>query len=955
MESVVGVTILMQTERLTNIYGRTAGASTVDVAALDQELKELQCVVDNFSKNRVLELSGMQLMNAGVELYNAPRAALRALPQGEIDEKQGDGRVTAFPRYSLVLTRYVAAKVMELSLTCSNDKENLENSGKNLASFIDECIDVLRSFGRVGMLMLESASLDCDKCEIYLSLAKDSFFSAMQLWSRIGLFHLTKFKQGLELEDIIDDLWDFWVDRVRVHQLHAQHSTNLSEEARDILSSLHELKMLAPYKTSYASSLLDLMKSVSDDYRQVAYLELQVPFVEEVLRIGDTLENDGDGDFLKRVISFQQHVLLNLLQALCTSGDFEQAERCYHLFPNNKDPKVLLLMNKLYVDKGHFDRAHRLLQLMFQQNCFEDSIAGARVFAQGYNFSDKGLDIYRELADNYKDADFVINLDVACSLAFVEGKRHESMEELKRIGCILLEKQRGGQVIDSKHIHQIRQTFFDALQEALNSNKHEECLRWADAALAISSIQDAAMYMRISSRSCIQLGRNSEALDWAEKAFDTEPSKQSLLAVFQAKIEVRPEASYETLAHIVEQIKARDDFFISDLLALGKIANSSTQSREDIVMLILDTLCHLLLDSDIHPASLSIGVVLQKAAQLAFTKRKTQQQVESIPLDNSKDSYSKTFLTYTDALLLKSANFGLLEHKKSFGPSSVFEWFFRMSFDIAKSTENSRYFILAANIAERSDELYNEESPLRHRCQPCLLAAVSSDVKKIEILNKSQLSDLLGVINRIESIQDWDATVAAELKCYLTRVTIAVKLRLFDTDTTAIFNLCKAIQQSGPELEEIGELVMYATRFDEANNIRESYRSLAGQIFSYGLQVLIHEGSTDSSKLCYLLRRLIMLAESKLNAFEWFEQVLQLVDNLDVKPSEHEMEWFAVKAWNIGVLCQRSNNTKEALRFMTVAQSILRRSDTLVEKLGDEMSRQYQALLGVSTNSVPSA
>lgn len=892
--------ILGRVKSVTKFFDHAAKASTENIEALNHELEELHWIAKNFGNNRMLQLSGLQLMNAGVELYNAPRAALKELPHSEKAEKQSNEKLTAYPRYSLAFTRYVASEVMELSLTCSNNNKEMDKSGKKSALYIDECVDVLRSFGRVGMLMLESASVDCDKCEEYLLLAKDSFSSSMKLWSRIGLSCLTKFKQSLELEDIIDDLWDFCVDRVRVHQLRAQRNDNSADEFGDIVSSLHELKMLAPYKNSYASSLLDLMKSLSDEYRHAAHLQLQVPFVEEALRVSESLDNDLDENFPELVNSFRQHVLHNLLQSLCASKDVGQAEACYQLLPNNQDPKALLLMTKLYVNFSQFEKAHHFLRLLFQQNSFDDSIAGARAFAKGFSFSDKGLDIYRELADNYGDADFIINLDIACSLASVEGKKHESMKELKRIGRSLLEKQQVGEAVDSEHIQKVRQTLFDALQEALNANQHEDCLRWADAALACASTpMDLAMYMRISSRSCVQLGRYSEALDWAEKAFATEPSKQSLLAVFQATVEAKPEASYKRLAHIVGQLKAREDFEIGDLLAMGKIASSSNSSREDIVMLVLDTLCHLLSETDIYPARFYIGVALQNAAQLAFTKFSNQQQVGSNFGDNAEGSYSEKFLTYTDVLLLKSAKSDFLEHKNNFGPSSVFEWFFRMSFDIAKSTEDSRYFIVAANIAERSDELYRENSPLKHRSQQCLLAAVSSDMKKIEILDKSQLLDLLGVIKRIECNYDGKASIAAEIKCYLARAVIAVKLRLFDPDTTAIFALCKATQHSGTELVEIGELVLYATKLNEAIDVRDSYRNLARQIFSYGLQLQIQDGSTDPSKLCYLLRRLITLAESKANAFEWFKQILQLIDNLDIKVPEHELEWFVAKAWNI--------------------------------------------------------
>ncbi|KAL3666552.1 hypothetical protein V7S43_008181 [Phytophthora oleae] len=888
-------TILRRVESATELLGRAAEVSTEDVSALHELLEELQRAVSGFSSQRVLELSGVQLVNAGVELYNAPRAALGVLAQMEKARQQGGEQRTTFPRYLLAVTRLVAAKIMGLSLICSKDSEKQGKGENKSMQFMDECVDVLRSFGRVGMLMLESASVDCEKCDKYLAMAKEAFSSSMQLWSRIGLSHLTKFKQGLELEHVVDDLWDFCADRVRVLQLVADYSDNSPEEFRDIVSSLHELKMLAPYKAAYASRLIDLMKSVSDGYSQAASPELLVEFTEEALRIGDSLESDTDEHFPEKVASFKQHVLVNLLRSLCATGDLDRAETCYQLIPSNQDPKMLLLMNKLYIDNRQFEKAHRLLQLLFEQDNFEDSLLGARAFAQGFGFSDTGLDIYRELADNYGDAEFAINLDVACNLAFVDNKRYEAMNELKRIGCALLEIGRGDQAADSRHILQVRQTIFDGLQNALNSNLHEDCLKWGDAGLALASTpQDKAMYTRMMSRSCLQLGRNTEAFDWAKKAFAVEASKQSLFNLFQVTLEADLDASEDELVHIIEQLKTRDDFEVEDLLAMGKVASNLGQSRQNIVLHILDDLCHTLTQTDSCSATFPVGIVLQNAAQLVFNK--FTQQAE--PSDNPETSYYEKFLAYANTLLLQSARQDTVHLKERFGPSSVFEWFFRMSFDIAKSTEDSKYFIVAATIAEQSDVLYGEDSPLKQRCQQCLLAAVSSDMKKIDSLDKNQLLEVLEVINRVGYIESGDTSVAAEVMSYLARAVIAVKLRLFDADTKAILDLCKATQYSASELIEIGELVVYAAKFTEASEVRDSYQFLAGEIFSYGLQKLAQESTTNSSQLSYLLRRLITLAETKTKAHEWFQQLIQMMDSLEIVFSELDLEWFVAKAWN---------------------------------------------------------
>jgi hypothetical protein len=73
---------------------------------------------------------------------------------------------------------------------------------------------------------------------------------------------------------------------------------------------------------------------------------------------------------------------------------------------------------------------------------------------------------------------------------------------------------------------------------------------------------------------------------------------------------------------------------------------------------------------------------------------------------------------------------------------------------------------VAADIAERSDELYGEHSPLKKQCQQCLLAAISSATKKIETLDKNRLGQLLEVIQRFEII-DTDTEDESDIARYL--------------------------------------------------------------------------------------------------------------------------------------------------------------------------------------------
>ncbi|GMF41931.1 unnamed protein product [Phytophthora fragariaefolia] len=337
------------------------------------------------------------------------------------------------------------------------------------------------------------------------------------------------------------------------------------------------------------------------------------------------------------------------------------------------------------------------------------------------------------------------------------------------------------------------------------------------------------------SRTYVQMQQYAEGLLWAEKAFDEESSKQSLFAVFRAKLYAKPQPADNALLRVIDQLRARDDFEIEDLLAIGKLASEADPKRQDIALHVLDELCRMLVQTDTCPADLPTSVVLQNAAQLSFTRLTEGRTGSNLDLGIT---YGEKFLTYVSALLQQSRS-DTHKPKHSIGPSSVFEWFFRMSFDIARSTEDSKYFIAAADIAEMSDGLYMDQSPLKHQRKQCLVAALSSDMMKIDRLDKSQLLRLLEVIKRIKSIPNEAVHCIGDIDIFLVKATIAVKLRLFDPNTNSMLEICKAALHSASELVEVGgtissrqllpnrshlllyvELVLYASKFTEASEVR---------------------------------------------------------------------------------------------------------------------------------------
>lgn len=70
-------------------------------------------------------------------------------------------------------------------------------------------------------------------------------------------------------------------------------------------------------------------------------------------------------------------------------------------------------------------------------------------------------------------------------------------------------------------------------------------------------------------------------------------------------------------------------------------------------------------------------------------------------------------------------------------------------------------------------------------------------------------------------------------------------------------------------------------------------------VLIFSLQLMLQNDTISPSKLSYVFRRLISLTETKLNAYEWFEQLVQVTESLGVNLPATETEWFVGKSWNI--------------------------------------------------------
>uniref|UniRef100_K3WQ93 Protein ZIP4 homolog n=1 Tax=Globisporangium ultimum (strain ATCC 200006 / CBS 805.95 / DAOM BR144) TaxID=431595 RepID=K3WQ93_GLOUD len=562
---------------------------------------------------------------------------------------------------------------------CSKTGGTLDQSiTKNQPQYLDECIDVLRSFGRVGALFLESAKRDFGRCQHYLKIAEESFSCCFAIWSQLGLSHLTKLKQDLELEEIMEDLWDFSMDRIRVLQLLCgDDDACKSRGTNGVVEALSELQMLVPYMPTYKIDLLKLVKETSEIYKKAGRHQEQIMLTEEALRLCDSLDACAESSEEHVLQQFKQSLLVNVLDTFGAMKDHQRAETCYSLLPQSRDSAAVFIMAKIYIEAQKYDKAAYYLKILFQLDNLEYSRQGARLYAQAQSYDDNSMKIYQELERNYGENRLEINLDLACNLAFSEipEKRERSISELERVATHIKENERNeGNNAFLKHVERIHQTVLDATQHHLNRNAYEDCMKWAKLGTDISLTEhETGIYMRILSLCYLRLDQKGDALEWANRAFATDPSKKSLFSLFKAEVEFMEPQSNDSIISIIQRLKDRDDFEAQDLLALGKVAQSAGPAKQTAVLEILDELCTLALRSPEDAFAVPIVILLQNTAQLAYT---CSAQASSTANDSLQagSPFAKKFESYARMLLeLPKHTSQTAAHS-----SAVYEWFYAM-------------------------------------------------------------------------------------------------------------------------------------------------------------------------------------------------------------------------------------------------------------------------------------
>lgn len=440
-------------EELVQTVGRPGSAlddnTSEQRARLQEVVNDLQCRVLECGAQSIVSVTaeGAVLMEAGVQLYNASRAAMKVItahsPESDIAQASEHQSAVVEARYCVAVTRFWACKIMAMALSRSRGGGVHEEQGASSEQFANECVDVLRSFGRVGALLFNSASADLERCQRYFRFAEDAFACCQKIWSQIGLSFLTKLKHDVELDEILEDLWDFNMDRIRVLQFVRQNDDGVLrvdslQGVNGTVEALGELQMLVPYMPAYRVHLLKLVVETSDIYKKAGRHQEQVLLAEEALRLVDSMDSSMNEVEDEALTQFKQRLLVNVLESFGALKDLQRAETCFALLPQSRDPTALLAMITILVGAQLFDKARGYLATLFTLDNLDEAIRGARVFAQAQAFSDAALNVYEELKRNFGEDNIEISLDLACSIALsgVPERRKLSIAELK---CLSLQ------------------------------------------------------------------------------------------------------------------------------------------------------------------------------------------------------------------------------------------------------------------------------------------------------------------------------------------------------------------------------------------------------------------------------------------------------------------------------------------------------------------------------------
>lgn len=223
------------------------------------------------------------------------------------------------------------------------------------------------------------------------------------------------------------------------------------------------------------------------------------------------------------------------------------------------------------------------------------------------------------------------------------------------------------------------------------------------------------LFCRILSLCNLRLGQTELALKLAREAVSADSSKKSLFCLFNAQLEglTSEEQTINSFKNIIKDLKARDDFEVADLIALGKAAYDAGPTKKSAVLEILDQLCTLVAQRPGDIGDVPAGILLQHTAQLSF--KCCSEGGGNINCSSGLDHFAKSLKKYAEILLKASKTASKVE----LGPPSVVEWFYAMRYEVLTTRSSNIVTNFAVASILRRAQKASSSSFLRLRSRGC--------------------------------------------------------------------------------------------------------------------------------------------------------------------------------------------------------------------------------------------
>ncbi|OQR84876.1 hypothetical protein ACHHYP_12589 [Achlya hypogyna] len=794
---------------------------------------------------------------------------------------------------------------------------------------LDAAVDLLRCFGRLGRLLLSS------RCNGLFPIASPEtcFEEAIAIYKTMGVHKLAKVVGGTELEAVLEEVYAVFAAHLRVLE-RSRHMLDV------ILEHVQELRMILPYLPKDQPNLAKLVLSLSDDFLRIDEREAEVILLAialEILELGER----------RRHKALQTKVVGRLFEAYLALGLLEKAEVCLRMLGAVDG---LLFGVKLALKRGEWTTAANLIEKLQNAQDFEPANEATRLFARATDFSPTAMECYQKLQHNFPEAAWDIDVDIASELAFSDNKelRQQAVSSIERI------------VKDEcspEQLARLKKVIHDGSCNAHNYNNHAECFQWARVGLIASTTHgERACALRLMALAKLKLGEFDDAAQYAHDAVQKELSKKSLFACFRAAL-VSPKAAADTIPDILVKLIQLDDFDVYDLVSFAKEAHEAGSS--DVVLRVLDQFARMLVEhieqTGLMP-QLPMGVLFQNMAQL-------NNRHAECSSDTDEDTSITTFMQYLRDLLRVVDKMSPAVADTSFGPPAVFEWFYGVCHNLGCNKEDWKCFLMAATLAVKAENFFPNQTKLKGRETKCWLASICIRMKGFQELSDAALRELLTTIELCQMGCQTDGE-AIRVQDYLATSAFQIKIRLNDARSCDfIEKSLSGIQRTPTKLRELGgaphfassshlwvyslDFVLVASKQFPHEGSVELLRPIASQLYKLSLQMELQNDKVDPTSVTYPLKKIIALAQSKEEGYEWLHQARQIAASLDISLPDNDVEWLLAKAWNFGVSCYRSQDLKQAEKFMMLSLASLEQSSSMALKQAyqDKLQGQYSKLV----------